>query len=59
MGLKTAKICTMWCLVRQVGLNMYEVGPKTVQRGTKMAPGKPKLGISWPQYCMKAAITKA
>ena len=37
---------------------MGEVGPKTVQSRTKMAPGKLKLATSWPQDCMKADISQ-
>ena len=42
----------------QVGPKMDEVGPKTVQSRTKMAPGKPKLAASWPQDCTKAGFSQ-
>ena len=37
---------------------MVEVGPKTVQSRTEMAPGKLKLVTSWHQDCMKADISQ-
>ena len=37
-----------------VGPKMEEVGPKTIQSGTNMAPGNLTLATSWPQYGMKA-----
>ena len=42
----------------QVGLKMGEVGPKTVQSTTDMAPGGLKFASSWPQDCMKADISQ-
>ena len=42
----------------QVGPKMVEVGAKTVQSRTEMAPGKLKLVTSWPQDCMKADISQ-
>ena len=43
----------------QVGPKMVEVGAKTVQSRTEMAPGKLKLVTSWHQDCMKADISQA
>ena len=36
---------------------MDEVGPKTAQSRTDMAPVELKSARSWPQYCMKADIS--
>ena len=42
----------------QVGPKMGEVGPKTVQSRTDMAPGGLKFASSWPQDCIKADISQ-
>ena len=41
----------------EVGPKMDEVGPKTAQSRTDMAPVELKLATSWPEDCMKADIS--